>query len=71
MFGVRTVIADVGMEFLQEGDRFLMQVFFEQGYSTESLLRLNRVWVHWQVLFLLDILTASSKKIDTEIMDQP
>jgi hypothetical protein len=46
MFGVGTVIADVGMEFPQEGDRFLMQLFFEQGYSTESLLRLNRVRVY-------------------------
>ena len=69
MFGVRTV-ADIGMEFLREGDRFLMQVFVRQGYSTESLLRLNRVRVYRQVLFLSDILMASSKKIDMEIIVQ-
>ena len=71
MFGVRTVIADAGTEFPQESNRFLMQVFFEQGYSSKSLLRLNRVHVYWQALFLSDILTASGKKIDTEIIGQP
>ena len=71
MFGVRMVIADVGTEFSQEGDRFLMQVFFEQGYSLGSLIRLNRVRIFWQVLFLSDILTALGKKIHTEIISQP
>jgi hypothetical protein len=71
MFSVRTVIADVGTEFLQEGDRFLMQVFFKQGYSPESLIRLNWVRIFWQALFLSDILTASGKKINTEIIGQP
>ena len=71
MFGIRTVTADSGAEFPREGDRFLMQVFFEQDYSPESLLRLNWVRVYWQALFLLDILMASGKKIDTEIMGQP
>ncbi len=71
MFGVRAVIADIGTDFPREGNLFLMQVFFEQGYSKESLLRLNQVRVYWQVLFLWDILTASGKKIDTEIIGQP
>ena len=48
-----------------------MQVFFEQGCSTESLLWLNRVRAYWQLLFFSDILTASGKKIDTEIIGQP
>jgi hypothetical protein len=42
-FGVRTVIADIGMAFPREGDRFIMQAFFKKGYSREILLRLNRV----------------------------
>ena len=71
MFGIRMVIEDVGMEFPREGDSFLMQVFFEQGYSPESLLRLTRVQEYWQALFLSDILTASGKKINTEIIGQP
>jgi hypothetical protein len=42
-FGVRMVITDTGMAFPREGDRFIMQAFFEKGYSWEILLRLNRV----------------------------
>ena len=71
MFGVKMVIPDVETEFPQEGNRFFMQVFFEQGYFPESLLRLNRVRIYWQALFLSDILMASGKKINKEIIGQP
>ena len=71
LFDVRTVVTDAGMVFLQEGNQFIMQVFFEKGYPWETLLRLNRVRVYWQVLFLSDIFTPSGNKIDTEIIVQP
>ena len=70
MFGVRTVIADTEMVFPREGDRFIMQAFFEKGYSRGILLRLNRVRIYWQALFLSNILTASGNKIDTEMTAQ-
>jgi hypothetical protein len=46
MFGVRTVVADAGMVYLREGDRFIMQAFFKKVYSWETLLRLNRVRIY-------------------------
>jgi hypothetical protein len=70
MFGIRMVIANAGMVYPQEGDRFIMQAFFEKGYSRETLLRLNRVRIYWQALFLSNILTASGNKIDTEMITQ-
>jgi hypothetical protein len=69
-FGVRMVIADTGMAFPREGNRFIMQAFFEKGYSREILLRLNRVQIYLQALFISDILTASGNKIDTEMIAQ-
>ncbi len=70
MFGVRTVVADAGMVYPRESDHFIMQAFFEKGYSREPLLRLNRVRIYWQALFLSNILTASGNKIDTEMIAQ-
>ena len=70
-FGVRTVITDTGMALPREGDQFIMQAFFEKGYSQEILLRLNRVRIYCQALFLSDILTASGNKIDTEVNAKP
>ena len=64
MFGVRTIIADGGLDNPRVGDRFLMQVFIKKGYTKEILLRLNQAHVYWQALFVSDILTASGNKID-------
>jgi hypothetical protein len=41
-----------------------MLVFMERGYSREMVRRLNRVRIHMQVLFLLDVLTVSGNRID-------
>ena len=41
MFGIRTIVADGGSYPPREGDRFLMQTFFEKGYRREMLLQLN------------------------------
>ncbi len=70
MFGARTVIADTEMVFPREGNRFIMQAFFKKGYSRGILLRLNRVWIYWQALFLSNIITASGNKINTEMTAQ-
>jgi hypothetical protein len=42
-----------------------MLVLMERGYSREIVRRLNRVRIHMQVLFLLDVLTVSGNRIDT------
>ncbi len=68
MFGVKTVVADWTMEYPREGDRFIMQLLFEMGYPREILQRLNRVHKFLQVLFPLDILTASGNKINPEVL---
>ena len=43
MFSVWTIVGDGGLDNLREGNRFLMQVFIERGYSKDTLLRLN--WI--------------------------
>jgi hypothetical protein len=42
-----------------------MLVLMERGYSRETMRRLNRVRIHLQVLFLLDVLTMSGCRIDS------
>ncbi len=41
-----------------------MLVFMERGYSREMVWQLNRVRIHMQVRFLLDVLTVSGNRID-------
>jgi hypothetical protein len=69
-FGVKTVIANTGVAFQREGDRFIMQEFFERGYPWDVLSSLNRVRIHYQQLFLSDIFTASGQKLDPEVTRQ-
>ena len=70
-FGVWTFIADGVVENPRAGDRFLMQAFVEKGYPRDILLRLNRVRVYWQALFVSDIMTASGLKVDPEVLGRP
>jgi hypothetical protein len=68
---VRAFIADGVVDNPRVRDCFLMQVFVEKGYPRDILLRLNRVRVYWQALFVSDILTASGNKIDPEVLGWP
>jgi hypothetical protein len=63
-FGVIIKAARGPLAFPQLGDKFLMLVLMERGYSREIIRRLNRVRIHKQVLFLLDVLTVSGNRID-------
>jgi hypothetical protein len=45
-----------------------MQVLLKAGYTAETLLRLNRVQISLQLLFMLDVLTASGNKVNTKIL---
>ena len=58
------VVIDINDNFLKmprEGDKWIMQLFVHAGFNKEDLLRLNRVRVHQQVLFLSCVLGASGK----------
>ncbi len=70
MFGLKVVVVDFHLKYPREGDRFIMQVLIELGYSKDKLRILNQVQVSLQVLFLLDLLTASGQKINSEVMYQ-
>ena len=67
-FKVRAVVANIQSTLPRDGDQFIMQVLIQSGYSIQALLRLNRVRVCQQTLFMLDVLTASGNKINPEIL---
>ena len=57
------VVIDINENFLKiprEGDKWIMQLFVRAGFNKEDLLRLNRVRVRQQVLFLSCVLGALS-----------
>ena len=65
------VVIDINDHFLKmpcEGDKWIMQLFVRAGFNKEDLLRLNRVRVHQQVLFLSCVLGVSGKSLDKKYM---
>ena len=64
MFDIKVCLNDKFFKIPRKGDKWLMQLFVAAGFSKDSLLRLNRVRVHQQVLFLSCILGASGKILD-------
>ena len=48
----------------RERDQWIMQMFVAVGFSKDDLVRLNRVRLHQQVLFLSCVLGASGKTLD-------
>jgi len=68
MFGIVTEIQDMERDFPRRGDKFLNQVFEDLGFSWSERVRLNRVRVYLQVLFLSDVTTASGARIEVEKM---
>jgi hypothetical protein len=68
IFNMKVIIADQPKEYPREGDQFIMQVLIQAGYTNKALRQLNRVRVSLQLLFMLDILTASGNKISTGVL---
>jgi hypothetical protein len=64
-FGVTIETTKGPLSFPRDRDRFLMLVLMERGYSRETMRWLNRVRIHLQVPFLLDVLTVSGCRIDS------
>ena len=52
----------------REGDQWLMRLFMAVGFSKDQLLRLNRVRIYMQVLFLSDVLGANGKTLDPKYL---
>ena len=52
MFYIKVCLNNKFFKMPRKGDKWLMQLFVAAGFSKDSLLRLNRVRVHQQVLFL-------------------
>jgi hypothetical protein len=69
-FGVTVETVKGPLAFPRDGDRFLRLVLMERGYSRETVHWLNRVGIHMQVLFLLDVLTAWGNRIDSAAICQ-
>jgi len=67
-FGLTIETATGVLAFPRRGDKFLMLVLIERGYSRETVRQLNRVRIHMQVLFLSDILTMSGNRIDDAVL---
>jgi hypothetical protein len=68
MFNMHVILADQPKEFPREGNKFIMTVLINAGYANKALGQLNIVRVSLQLLFMLDILTASGNKISIEIL---
>ena len=65
------VVIDLNENFLKmprEGDKWIMPLLVWTDFNKEDLLRLNRVHVHQQVLFLSCVLGASEKSLDKNNM---
>ncbi len=69
-FGITVTVADLSTEYPRDGDQFIMQVLLKQGYPMDILLRLKRVRVSLQLLFMSDIPTATGHKVNPEVLLQ-
>jgi len=67
-FDVLVEFANVPLELPREGDQWLMLLLAAAGFNQDELLRLNRVQIHQQVLFLSCILGASGKTLDARYL---
>jgi hypothetical protein len=65
-FNMKLIVVDTIQQYPQENDQFIMQVLVKFGYSGDMLKRVNCVRILQQLLFMLDILTASGSKINAK-----
>ena len=69
-FGITVEVCNIPLMQPRKRDKWMMMELKGKGHSTEDLRRLNRVWVHQQVLFLSDVLGASGKSLDKKYLKQ-
>ena len=69
-FDIEVRFNDIEIAPPREGDDWLMLQLEEAGFGADDLVRLNRVRIHQQVLFLSDILGASGSKLDERYLQK-
>ena len=67
---VKIEIANLLVHPPRERDTWLMQEFIKLNYSSKDLLQINRVQIHQEVLFLSDVMDASSRALDRKYLQQ-
>jgi hypothetical protein len=67
-FHLRMEFGNIDLPLPQEGDAWLMEELFHMHFGKDELVRLNRVHLHQQVLFLLDILDARGMAINRKYL---
>jgi hypothetical protein len=67
-FNITVQTAESPLKFPRQGDKFLMLVCMECDHGREALIRLNRVRVHLQLIFLSDILSALGLRINPMVL---
>ena len=70
MFDVRVEFGNVPIELPREGDQWIMRLLEAAGFCRQDLLRLNRVRIYQQVMFLSEILGASGKILDRKYLQK-
>ena len=68
MFNMMVSYNKKDVKFPRERDQWLMQMFVAAGFSKDHLVRLNRVLIHQQALFLSCVMGASCKTLDPKFM---
>jgi hypothetical protein len=69
-YGFVLSVYNLLVTFPWEGDDWLMAWFIAKGCSEKKLQSLNRVQKHQQVLFLSNILGASSRMVDKQYLQK-
>jgi hypothetical protein len=64
LFGIVVKEGKLQIAPLRERDVWLMPLLCKLGYSSAELLRLNRVWIYQEVLFLLDVMDTRETVMD-------
>ena len=70
MFSVRVEFGDIQIELPRDGDQSLVQLFEAAGFCRQDLLRLNRVRIYQQVVFLSETLGASGQMLERKYLQK-
>ena len=62
-YGFNIIINNISLNFSRRGEKWLMACFEDAGFSKPEILDLNRICLHQQVLFLLDVLSEDGRYI--------
>ena len=68
ILNVRVEFSDTILQLPRSGDKWIMLEFAKLGYDLPTLVRLNRVRLYQQVVFLSCVLGASGKELDEKYL---